>query len=58
MQLLSFYIFSAFLIITMNAEILICPELVMTDSFGFPGVNTGGVGSYIYDKEPNTEAQP
>uniref|UniRef100_A0A671LA81 Cysteine-rich protein 1 n=1 Tax=Sinocyclocheilus anshuiensis TaxID=1608454 RepID=A0A671LA81_9TELE len=22
------------------------------------GVNTGGVGSYIYDKEPNTEAQP
>jgi len=26
--------------------------------FGFLGVNTGGVGSYIYDKEPNTEAQP
>ncbi|KAG1972363.1 cysteine-rich protein [Pimephales promelas] len=26
--------------------------------FGPKGVNTGGVGSYIYDKEPNTEAQP
>lgn len=22
------------------------------------GVNTGGVGSYIYDKEPSTETQP
>uniref|UniRef100_A0A8B9L6F1 Cysteine-rich protein 2 n=1 Tax=Astyanax mexicanus TaxID=7994 RepID=A0A8B9L6F1_ASTMX len=26
--------------------------------FGPKGVNTGGVGSYIYDKEPNTETQP
>ncbi|XP_026883109.1 cysteine-rich protein 2 [Electrophorus electricus] len=26
--------------------------------YGPKGVNTGGVGSYIYDKEPNTEAQP
>ncbi|KTF92231.1 hypothetical protein cypCar_00011099 [Cyprinus carpio] len=26
--------------------------------FGPKGVNTGGVGSYIYDKELNTEAQP
>ncbi|KAF4102412.1 hypothetical protein G5714_017212 [Onychostoma macrolepis] len=26
--------------------------------FGPKGVNTGGVGSYIYDKEANTEAQP
>uniref|UniRef100_A0AAR2K262 Cysteine-rich protein 2 n=1 Tax=Pygocentrus nattereri TaxID=42514 RepID=A0AAR2K262_PYGNA len=26
--------------------------------FGPKGVNTGGVGSYIYDKEPNAEAQP
>ncbi|XP_066551001.1 cysteine-rich protein 2 isoform X2 [Amia ocellicauda] len=26
--------------------------------FGPKGVNTGGVGSYIYEKEPSTEAQP
>lgn len=24
----------------------------------FPGVNTGGVGSYIYDKEPSAVTQP
>ncbi|KAG9469460.1 hypothetical protein GDO78_020460, partial [Eleutherodactylus coqui] len=26
--------------------------------FGPKGVNTGGVGSYIYDKDPETKAQP
>ncbi|KAJ8401142.1 hypothetical protein AAFF_G00387240 [Aldrovandia affinis] len=26
--------------------------------FGPKGVNTGGVGSYIYEKEPSTETQP
>lgn len=24
----------------------------------FPGVNTGGVGSYVYEKEPSAVTQP
>ncbi|KAK1158861.1 cysteine-rich protein 2-like [Acipenser oxyrinchus oxyrinchus] len=35
-----------------------CHKPCYATLFGPKGVNTGGVGSYIYEKDPSTEAQP